>query len=136
MLYCEGRGEYPDVRFEKTDLARFRRGGRPPQEVWKALVSFLEQSGLGKVTVDEVERRVSLQGEWWYRGEYIVKDHNGRSLIQYRVYNIAPGTTRWLVPLFVPSHEKLREQFQDLLRTLGQTLRAGGRYRPNKRASE
>ena len=108
----------------------------PPKEVWKALVSFLEQSGLGKVTVDEVERRVSLQGEWWYRGEYIIKDHNGRSLIQYRVYNIAPGTTRWLVPLFAPSHEKLREQFQDLLRTLGQTLRAGGRYRPNKSTSE
>ncbi|GLW63935.1 hypothetical protein Arub01_21790 [Actinomadura rubrobrunea] len=108
----------------------------PPKEVWKALVRFLEQSGLGKVTVDEAERRVSLQGEWWYRGEHIVKDHNGGSLIQYRVYNIAPGTTRWMVPLFAPSKGKLREQFQDLLRTLGQTLRAGARYRPSKISSE
>jgi hypothetical protein len=101
-----------------------------PKEVWKALVCLLEQSGLGKVMADEVERRVSLQGEWWYRGEYTIKDHNGGSLIQYRVYNIAPGATRWLVPLFAPSNKKLREQFQDLLRTLGQTLRAGDR--PNK----
>jgi hypothetical protein len=104
----------------------------PSKEVWKALVSFLEQSGLGKVTVDDVERQVSLQGEWWYRGEYIIKDHNGRSLIQYRVYNIAPGTTRWLVPLFAPSHEKLREQFHGLLGTLGHILRAGWSYSPNR----
>ncbi|MDL4774113.1 MULTISPECIES: hypothetical protein [Thermomonosporaceae] len=101
----------------------------PPKEVWKALVGFLKDSGMGEVTVNEAERRVSLQGDWWYRGEHIVKEHDGGSLIQYQVYNIASGATRWMVPLVAPSNGKLRDGFQELLRGLGQSLRAGARYR-------
>ena len=101
----------------------------PPKEVLKALVRTLKESGVGEVTVNEAERRVSLQGDWWYRGEHIVKDHDGGSLIQYHVYNIASGATRWMVPLVAPNKGKLREGFQELLRGLGQSLRAGARYR-------
>ncbi|MFA1548307.1 hypothetical protein [Actinomadura chokoriensis] len=101
----------------------------PPKEVLKALVRSLKESGVGEVTVNEAERRVSLQGDWWYRGEHIVKDHDGGSLIQYHVYNIASGGTRWIVPLVAPSKAKLRDGFQELLRGLGQSLRAGARYR-------
>lgn len=101
----------------------------PPKEVWKALVRSLRESGVGEVTVNEAERRVSLQGDWWYRGEHIVKDHDGGSLIQYHVYNIASGMTRWMVPMFAPSKDKLRDGFQELLRGLGKSLHAGARYR-------
>jgi hypothetical protein len=102
----------------------------PVGEVWKALVDSLKKSGVGTVTVDEAERRVSLGGGWWYRGEHVVKPHEGGSVIQYQVFNVASGATRWLVPFVLKGGTgKLRDDFQGLLKNLGKTLHASVRYR-------
>jgi hypothetical protein len=48
------------------------------------------------VAVDRPTRSVSLQGEWWYRGEYAVEGHERGALVTHRVVNVAPSY-RWAV---------------------------------------
>jgi hypothetical protein len=49
--------------------------------------------------IDKEGRRLVLQGHWWYRGEFIVEPDGAGSRVIYNVYNIAPRSSRWMVPL-------------------------------------
>jgi hypothetical protein len=75
------------------------------------------------VEVDPAQRRLTVQGHFWYRGTYTVDPHARGSRLTYRVDNIAPGAVHWLIPLW---QFRLRAQMTSrlgrLLRTLGDCL--------------
>ncbi|WP_113700758.1 hypothetical protein [Nonomuraea lactucae] len=50
------------------------------------------------VDVDHREGVVGFQGHWWYRGELSASASEGRTVITYRVFNIARRGA-WAVPL-------------------------------------
>ena len=90
---------------------------------------FTNTSGPGGgklyVAVDKQRHTLALQGEWWYRGVYTVEPHAQGSLLVYRVYNIAPGPGRWLVPLVHRAQNydaQIRRQFQQMLQAIGARL--------------
>src|SRR5262249_39193809 len=49
------------------------------------------------VEVDPNRRALAIQGRWWYRGVYTVRDCPRGSLLEYRVHNVATRG-RWAVP--------------------------------------
>jgi hypothetical protein len=65
----------------------------------------------------------ALQGGWWYRGEYHVKEEAGGSTrLVYRIYNVAGPGSRWAVPLanrfFIGFAETTGATFRQLLADL------------------
>jgi hypothetical protein len=50
------------------------------------------------VDIDHQPGTVGFQGHWWYRGEISAALDGGRTVLTYRVYNIA-GRSAWAVPL-------------------------------------
>jgi hypothetical protein len=65
--------------------------------VFDALVKRVADvpSAASMVLVDKRERRVVLQGDWWYRGEWVVSlDPAGGSDLDYTIVNIAQSA-RW-----------------------------------------
>jgi hypothetical protein len=73
-----------------------------PDAVWDALLettgSLTSMAGV-RAEADPAGRTLVVSGQWWYRGEYTVRDAEGGSLLEYRMDNVAPRATRWLVPL-------------------------------------
>lgn len=53
-------------------------------------------SGVINYKIDKENHKISVQGEWWYRGTTDVKPHEKGSLVTYCIYNIAPGLGWWL----------------------------------------
>ena len=92
-------------------------------------VAASAQPGEGRVEVDTRGHRLTVQGEWWYRGEYTVEPHPRGSLVVYRVYNIAPGAGWWAAQLVQgPGHARtMRGHLHDLLRIIGDQLRCESR---------
>jgi hypothetical protein len=73
-----------------------------PDAVWDALLENSRPltSIVGvRTETDPARRTLAVSGQWWYRGEYTVSDAEHGSLLTYRMYNIAPRLSRWLVPL-------------------------------------
>jgi hypothetical protein len=74
------------------------------------------------VEVDPNRHTLAVQGRWWYRGVYTVRECPRGSLIEYRVHNIATRA-RWAVPLMqhrLPHH--MRRDLAALLQTIGRHL--------------
>jgi hypothetical protein len=74
------------------------------------------------VEVDPDRHTLAVQGHWWYRGVYTVRECPRGSLIEYRVHNIATRG-RWVVPLMqrrLP--HQLRRDLAALLHTIGRHL--------------
>jgi hypothetical protein len=59
---------------------------------------MLGERGRQYVDVDHRPGVVGFQGHWWYRGELSAGEAAGRTVITYRVFNIA-GASAWAVPL-------------------------------------
>ncbi|MFD7660895.1 hypothetical protein ACFV4N_43575, partial [Actinosynnema sp. NPDC059797] len=59
---------------------------------------LLTALGGGRVEVDRSRRVVTVQGGWWYRGEYLVDPVGGGARLTHRVRNVA-RRGRWAVPL-------------------------------------
>jgi hypothetical protein len=79
-----------------------------------------------RVEVDPDRRSLTIEGHWWYRGVYTVEPHERGSLITYRVYNIAPGFTRWMATLLnLRQAGKTAEDLRQVLRAIGARLGAG-----------
>ena len=70
--------------------------------VWDALLettrSLTSMAGV-HTEADQERRNLVVSGQWWYRGEYTVREAERGSVLQYSMYNVAPPLTRWLVPL-------------------------------------
>jgi hypothetical protein len=51
-----------------------------------------------QVEIDWAARSLAMQGNWWYRGVYSVREHPRGSIVEHEVVNIATRG-RWVVPL-------------------------------------
>lgn len=77
------------------------------------------------IEVDPVSRTISLQGGWWYRGEYAFDPARRGTRVTHRVYNIAT-LGRWAVPLanrfFIGFSEAVEHGFDGALQRIGGRL--------------
>jgi len=74
------------------------------------------------VEVDQKRHTLAIQGHWWYRGVYTVREDPRGSLVEYRVHNIATRG-RWAVPLMQRRLPRdMRRDLATLLQTIGQHL--------------
>ena len=73
------------------------------------------------VEVDETRHTLAVQGHWWYRGVYTVREDPRGSLVEYRVHNVA-RRGRWVVPLMQ------RRLPHDMRRDLAALLESIGRH--------
>ena len=74
------------------------------------------------VEVDQHRHTLAVQGQWWYRGVYTVRECPRGSLVEYRVHNVATRG-RWAVPMMqrrLPHH--IRRDLAALLQTIGRHL--------------
>lgn len=75
--------------------------------------------------VDHRDGVVGFQGHWWYRGELSASEVAGRTVVMYRVYNIA-GRGAWAVPLanrmFVGYRRRVQEGAAGLARAIERHL--------------
>lgn len=73
--------------------------------------------GRMRIEIDGNQRKLTIQGEWWYRGEYSVEPHGQGSRVVYRVYNVAPGLGWWMAQLVQgPGHAReMKPRFERLL---------------------
>ncbi|MEU4744971.1 hypothetical protein AB0G02_31530, partial [Actinosynnema sp. NPDC023658] len=70
----------------------------PPDAVLARVERVVREAGGGRIEVDAERRTVSVQGGWWYRGEYEVQAVAGGARLTHRVRNVAPRGA-WAVPL-------------------------------------
>lgn len=90
---------------------------------------MLGGSGRAYVDVDHPSPGVvGFQGHWWYRGEISAAESAGRTVVTYRVYNIARRSA-WAVPvanrLFIGYARKVREGADRVARAVEAHLAAG-----------
>lgn len=92
----------------RSSLARVRR----LIDDETVLAPMLGDTGRAYVDVDHRPGVVGLQGHWWYRGEISAAEADGRTVVTYRVFNIAERAA-WAVPLanrlFIGYRRKVRE---------------------------
>jgi hypothetical protein len=62
------------------------------------LDTVVGEAGRPYVDVDHRDGVVGFQGHWWYRGEISASAPGGRTVVTYRVFNIARRGA-WAVPL-------------------------------------
>ncbi|MGP3910810.1 hypothetical protein [Nonomuraea sp. 10N515B] len=109
----------------------------PVAKVWDAMADELLPGGRrsGRFTIEDfpghtstVEvagHTISLQGGWWYRGEWSVEPHPEGTLLVHRVFNVAQWA-RWGVPLanrmFVGFADSTRAAFMEELARIGHRL--------------
>jgi hypothetical protein len=80
------------------------------------------------VDVDHRPGVAGLEGHWWYRGEISASTTGDRTVITYRVYNIARRGA-WAVPLanrlFIGYHRTVRDRASGLARAVEAHLGRG-----------
>lgn len=76
---------------------------------------------IGVATVQALDDGVAVEGGWWFRGEYHVEPlGDSRSRVVYQISNVAPGTTRWMVPLLARRRPAAyRAGFAELMDSIG-----------------
>lgn len=76
------------------------------------------------IRVDKADHKLTIQGEWWYRGVYSVAPHKRGSLLTYSVYNIAPGIGHWAAQLVQgPQHARgMKREVTKLIENIGTQL--------------
>jgi hypothetical protein len=76
------------------------------------------------VEADEDRHTLAISGQWWFRGVYSMSPQRPGTLLRYQVFNVAPGLTRWLVPLVAgPAlRASARPQFEQALTAIGSLL--------------
>jgi hypothetical protein len=71
-------------------------GGRVPASaarVFALLARRLDPQGEAHFLADTASRRIVVQGDYWYRGEYSVEPDaaSGGSVVRHTIVNVAPG---------------------------------------------
>jgi hypothetical protein len=76
------------------------------------------------VEADQDQHTLAISGQWWFRGVYSMSPQGPGTLLRYQVFNVAPGLTRWLVPLVAgPAlRASARPQFEQALTAVGSLL--------------
>jgi hypothetical protein len=64
-----------------------------PARVFALLARRLDPQGEAYYLADAASRRIVVQGDYWYRGEYSVEPDADatRSVVRHAIVNIAPG---------------------------------------------
>ncbi|MER7008974.1 hypothetical protein ABT297_38850 [Dactylosporangium sp. NPDC000555] len=79
--------------------------------------------GYTRMTLDRPRGMITLQGNWWYRGQHTIESHERGAAVVYRVYNMASGLGRFTVPLMQRGFGKgMAKGRQRLLDALGERL--------------
>jgi hypothetical protein len=85
-----------------------------------------EASPVGGVNVEasQDEHTLAISGQWWFRGVYSTTPQGTDTLLRYEVFNVAPGITRWLVPLVAGAalRASAKPRFAQALTVIGATL--------------
>lgn len=85
------------VSLERPDGATVEReleGRVPasPARVFALLARRVDPQGEAQFALDTASRRLVVQGDYWYRGEYAVDpDADGGSIVRHTIVNVAPG---------------------------------------------
>ena len=87
------------------------------------LGAMFASGGREYVDVDHRDGVVGFQGHWWYRGEISADTTGGRTVVTYRVFNIA-GPTAWAVPLANRLFIGYRRQVEDAAARLARAVDA------------
>lgn len=76
------------------------------------------------VEADDGSHTLAISGQWWFRGVYRLIPQGPDTLLRYQVFNVAPGATRWLVPLAAgPAlRASARPKFEQTLTAIGSLL--------------
>jgi hypothetical protein len=76
------------------------------------------------VEADQDRHLLAISGQWWFRGVYSMSPQGPDTMLRYQVFNVAPGATRWLVPLVAgPAlRASARPQFEQTLTAIGSLL--------------
>jgi hypothetical protein len=63
-----------------------------PTRVFALLARRVDPQGEAHFVADPASRRIVVQGDYWYRGEYAVEpDAAGGSMVRHTIVNVAPG---------------------------------------------
>lgn len=85
------------------------------------LETVIGTAGRTYVDVDRRDGVLGFQGHWWYRGEISASASGGRTIVTYRVFNIARRGA-WAVPLanrlFIGYKRTVRDTATRLARTI------------------
>lgn len=76
------------------------------------------------VEADQDRHMLAISGQWWFRGVYSTSPQGPETLLRYEVFNVAPGVTRWLVPVVAGAalRASARPQFEQALTAIGALL--------------
>ena|SRR5487761_383401 len=76
------------------------------------------------VEADNGAHTLAISGQWWFRGVYRLIPQGPDTLLRYQVFNVAPGATRWLVPLVAGAALRASAwpQFNQTLTAIGSLL--------------
>lgn len=89
---------------------------------WDAPVPVTSGPGVGRGP-----GMVSLQGGWWYRGEYTAERHGGETRLVHRVFNVARQGT-WAPALanrlFIGYRAAMQRGVEDLAGKAGRAVRS------------
>ncbi|MEV0582674.1 hypothetical protein [Nonomuraea sp. NPDC050310] len=100
----------------------------PPAAVLRELNASIPDHG----TTERTATGLSVQGGWWYRGEWHAEPYGTGTLVVHRVYNVAT-VARWGVPLanrlFIGYERTTRESFADGLRKIANRLNTSARLK-------
>jgi hypothetical protein len=82
-------------------------------------------AGRPYVDIDHSDGTVGFQGHWWYRGEISASAPGGRTVVTYRVFNIAQRGA-WAIPLanrlFIGYARKVRDTTARLAQAINSHL--------------
>ncbi len=87
---------HPDPLFDRPAGSTIEKelsasvAGSPPR-VFALLAQLLDPRGESHFAADPVGRRAVLQGDHWYRGEYLVESEGAGAVVRFTLLNIAPG---------------------------------------------
>jgi hypothetical protein len=85
------------VSFERPPRARVLREfaghiDAQPDRVFALLVARVNPRGDAHVLSDPATRRAVVQGDYWYRGEYLVEPDAAGARVAHTIVNVAPGS--------------------------------------------
>jgi len=112
-----------DASFERPPGATVEREieGRVPASaprVFALLARRLDPQGDAHYLADPASRRIVVQGDYWYRGEYTVEPDGDRAaIVRHSIVNVAPG---WHVLGALTGRKVVREAPRDFAALLAE----------------
>lgn len=105
----------------KSDSLPFILRGKSNCQIVKddsKLIVLFEDGHKEYVTIDKANHKLTIQGEWWYRSIYSLRQQGDKTLIRSDIYNVA-GKQHWIASLMIlPEKRKHKRNFLKLIADL------------------